>query len=259
MGVLGLKYNNKREAPLIAAIFDGHGNASCSSYCSSSLSSFVPPLPPSSPSTFLTTLPLTLDATFSSQPSSGGTTSNILHILPHKITCSNTGDSRSIYVPKSLKKHQRLSIDHNPKTRPDEVRRINELNGQIHTGQFGITGVLLRLLSTIQGVDLPLRVYNDDGRGGLNMTRSLGDVYLKPLVIPDPEIVELEVDEGYIIQATDGLWDVVSNSEVVSCLRDAVKTFETDEEVVRNVSLALTRGAMRKGSEDNITVVVIKI
>lgn len=46
--------------------------------------------------------------------------------------------------------------------------------------------------------------------GMLAMTRSIGDHYLRPYIIADPEVacVERSEDDEVLILATDGLWDV---------------------------------------------------
>jgi protein phosphatase 2C len=52
----------------------------------------------------------------------------------------------------------------------------------------------------------------------LAMSRAIGDSYLKPFVISDPEVRVVERNDGedeFLILASDGLWDVVSN--VVAC------------------------------------------
>lgn len=50
--------------------------------------------------------------------------------------------------------------------------------------------------------------------------------------------------------ASDGLWDVISNAEVVNIIRDTVK-----EPVMCSKRLATE--AAERGSKDNITVIVI--
>ena len=45
--------------------------------------------------------------------------------------------------------------------------------------------------------------------GVLAMSRAIGDSYLKPYVIPDPEVRVLERKDGedeFLILASDGLW-----------------------------------------------------
>lgn len=52
------------------------------------------------------------------------------------------------------------------------------------------------------------------------------------------------------MMASDGLWDVVSNAEVVSIIRDTVKE-------PGMCSKRLATEAAERGSKDNITVVVV--
>lgn len=53
--------------------------------------------------------------------------------------------------------------------------------------------------------------------GILAISRSIGDAHLKKWVVAEPEtrIVELEQDMEFLVLASDGLWDVVSNQEAV--------------------------------------------
>ena len=103
------------------------------------------------------------------------------------------------------------------------------------------------------------------------MTRSLGDTYLKPLVIPNPELrTELlnsntegeSADFGAVlVLASDGLWDAISSKEagevVLHCLKSVP---EADvESAVRLSSLALVCGAQQRGSTDNIAVLVAHV
>ncbi|KAL6272556.1 hypothetical protein ACE6H2_023248 [Prunus campanulata] len=63
------------------------------------------------------------------------------------------------------------------------------------------------------------------GLAALQVTRSIGDDDLKPAVTAEPEITEtiLSAEDEYLVMASDGLWNVVSNAEVVSIIKDTVK------------------------------------
>lgn len=52
------------------------------------------------------------------------------------------------------------------------------------------------------------------------------------------------------VMASDGLWDVISNEEVVSIIRDTVKE-------PGMCSKRLATEAAERGSKDNITVIVV--
>lgn len=90
------------------------------------------------------------------------------------------------------------------------------------------------------------------GAAALQVTRSIGDDDLKPAVTAEPEITEtiLSADDEYLVMASDGLWDVVSNSDVISIIRDTVKE-------PGMCSKRLATEAAERGSKDNITVIVI--
>ncbi|TVU02692.1 hypothetical protein EJB05_51793, partial [Eragrostis curvula] len=88
------------------------------------------------------------------------------------------------------------------------------------------------------------------GAAALQVTRSIGDDDLKPAVTAQPEIIEtaLSVDDEFL--AGDGLWDVVSNEDVLSIIKDTVKE-------PGMCSKRLATEAAERGSKDNITVIVV--
>ncbi|KAK2652027.1 hypothetical protein Ddye_011883 [Dipteronia dyeriana] len=90
------------------------------------------------------------------------------------------------------------------------------------------------------------------GPAALQVTRSIGDDDLKPAVTAEPEITEtvLSSEDEFLVMASDGLWDVVSNEEAVNIIRDTVKE-------PGMCSKRLATEAAERGSKDNITVIVI--
>ncbi|XP_038718734.1 protein kinase and PP2C-like domain-containing protein isoform X2 [Tripterygium wilfordii] len=90
------------------------------------------------------------------------------------------------------------------------------------------------------------------GLAALQVTRSIGDDDLKPAVTAEPEITEtlLSAEDEFLVMASDGLWDVVSNAEVVSIIKDTVKE-------PGMCSKRLATEAAARGSKDNITVIVV--
>ncbi|PSS01723.1 Protein like [Actinidia chinensis var. chinensis] len=90
------------------------------------------------------------------------------------------------------------------------------------------------------------------GPAALQVTRSIGDDDLKPAVTAKPEITEtiLSVEDEYLVMASDGLWDVMSDAEVISIIKDTVKE-------PGMCSKRLATEAVERGSEDNITVIVV--
>ncbi|XP_059646021.1 protein kinase and PP2C-like domain-containing protein isoform X4 [Cornus florida] len=90
------------------------------------------------------------------------------------------------------------------------------------------------------------------GAAALQVTRSIGDDDLKPAVTAEPEITEtiLSLEDEYLVIASDGLWDVMDNAEVVSIIKDTVKE-------PGMCSKRLATEAAERGSKDNITVIVV--
>lgn len=87
---------------------------------------------------------------------------------------------------------------------------------------------------------------------GLQVTRSLGDVDLKHIgICADPEIttLNLESSDSFLIVASDGLWDAMTNDEAVGLVHDTVKHPEL-------CAKRLVMEAIGRGSRDNVTAVV---
>lgn len=62
-------------------------------------------------------------------------------------------------------------------------------------------------------------------QGQIAITRAIGDTDLKQFIISEPEIVsfELDGDEDFVIMASDGLWDVVSDDGAASEVYNRLK------------------------------------
>lgn len=106
-----------------------------------------------------------------------------------------------------------------------------------------------------------------------------GDNYLKPYVIPEPEVTVTErtADDECLILASDGLWDVVSNDVACSvasmCLRSQevpspprspgselnVARGESSDKACSDASVLLTKLALARRSTDNVSVVVVDL
>lgn len=97
---------------------------------------------------------------------------------------------------------------------------------------------------------------------------SAGDYYLKPYVISEPEInvTDRTDKDEFLILATDGLWDVVSNEVACkitrNCLSGRMAAAFPDAVSGRTAADAaalLVELAMSRGSKDNISVVVVEL
>lgn len=147
-----------------------------------------------------------------------------------ELTAVNVGDSRMV-MRKNGSVFQ-LTQDHDIDF-PGERSRIHDLGGFIMRDELGCERVM----------------------GVLNMTRSLGDWHLRPHVSAQPCVSQHALSddpEDFLVIATDGLWDVISNSEacriVLECLQATPPT--------KNPSRVLVDEGVRRGSTDNISVIV---
>ena len=143
------------------------------------------------------------------------------------IYVANVGDSRAVLSANG--RAVPLSADHKP-DRKDERQRIENLGGRVvFWGTWRVEGVLA-------------------------VTRAFGDRQLKPLVSSAPDIVRHTISEydQFLILASDGLWDVLSNEravEIVSSIYPDTKT----------ASFVLVQTAFEMGSSDNITALVVDL
>jgi protein phosphatase 1L len=95
-------------------------------------------------------------------------------------------------------------------------------------------------------------------QGSLAVSRSFGDVGLKRWVVAEPAVARVPLSAGceFLVVASDGLWDKVSNQEavdVVSRSRNAAAS-----SVGRSCS-ELVELARRRGSRDDVTVMVVDL
>jgi len=82
-------------------------------------------------------------------------------------------------------------------------------------------------------------------------------VFVADLLVPTPDIVErtLDPNDDFIVMATDGLWDVVDPQEAVDVARNL---FHKRNATPTHVAQLLVQRALRLGSGDNITVLVLQ-
>lgn len=98
-----------------------------------------------------------------------------------------------------------------------------------------------------------------------------GDRYLKPWIIPDPEVtfISRAKEDECLILASDGLWDVMTNEEVCDIARKRILVWhkkyggtlpaergDGGDPAAQAAADYLSNLALHKGSKDNISVVV---
>lgn len=182
-------------------------------------------------------------------PETVGSTAVVSVICSSHIIVANCGDSRAVLC--RGKQAMPLSVDHKP-NREDEYARIEAAGGKvIQWNGYRVFGVLA-------------------------MSRSIGDRYLKPWIIPEPEvrIISRTKEDECLVLASDGLWDVLSNEEVCEVARRRLLLWHkkngaaASDPVQRGIGADaasqaaaeyLSKLALQRGSKDNITVIVIDL
>eukprot|EP00475_Leptophrys_vorax_P013448 TRINITY_DN19854_c1_g1_i1.p1 TRINITY_DN19854_c1_g1~~TRINITY_DN19854_c1_g1_i1.p1 ORF type:complete len:396 (+),score=107.00 TRINITY_DN19854_c1_g1_i1:146-1333(+) len=178
-----------------------------------------------------------------------GSTAVSIYLDGDTLFCANCGDSRAVLgsfsqdgsliaVP--------LSDDHKPE-RPDESRRILDRNGRIEPCR-GSNGEAVG----------PLRVWlKRQNLPGLAMTRSFGDLVAASVgVIAEPEVLQYKLSENdrFIVLASDGVWEFISNEEAVELVASCFTPKEACELLVDE---STKRWRREEDVVDDITAVVI--
>ncbi|XAR71916.1 Phosphoprotein phosphatase [Bertholletia excelsa] len=176
---------------------------------------------------------LTTDAEFLKQDTSGGTCCVTAWIRNGELVVSNAGDCRAVLSQGGVA--EALTIDHRP-SREDERERIENQGGYV---------------DCCQGV---WRI-----QGSLAVSRGIGDRHLKQWVVAEPETKILRITPAceFLILASDGLWEKVSNEEAV----DLVRPFcvGVDKPDPFSACKKLANLSVSRGAADDISVMVIQL
>ncbi|GAA0143184.1 protein phosphatase [Lithospermum erythrorhizon] len=212
-------------------VFDGHGGARAAEYVKQHLFNNLikhPKFISDTKSAIAETYNHT-DSEFlksdTTQHRDAGSTASTAILVGDRLLVANVGDSRAV-ISRGGKAFA-VSRDHKP-DQTDERQRIEDAGGFVMwAGTWRVGGVLA-------------------------VSRAFGDRLLKQFVVADPEIQEEKVDDSleFLILASDGLWDVVTNDEAVSM----VTPIQDSEDAAKR----LLQEAYQRGSADNITVVVVR-
>ena len=186
-----------------------------------------------------------IDTTFS------GSTCVSLIFTPSKLICANVGDSRCI-IGKFDEKNwlpESLSFDHKPDNKLEKERILNN-RGRIepYTDDNG----------EYYG---PYRVWLKNGNvPGLAMSRSFGDMVAHSVgVITDPDIIEYSIleEDKFIILASDGIWEFISNEECVNIVKDYYIQKDINGAINNLYKEATKRWIMKEEVIDDITLIII--
>lgn len=218
-------------------IFDGHGGAKAAEFAAESLQKNImdeidkrgdAEVEEAVKNGYLRT-----DADFLKEDVWGGSCSVTALIRKGNLVISNAGDCRAVLSRKGVA--EALTSDHRP-SREDERNRIEALGGYVDC-KHGVWRI----------------------HGSLAVSRGIGDQYLKQWVIAEPEtrILGLKPELEFLILASDGLWDKVSNQEAVDLARPLCIHIENPEPL--SACRKLVDLAISRGSVDDISVMLIQL
>ena len=158
--------------------------------------------------------------------SAGTTAANIFitYKIYSQLHCANAGDTRIILIKKDST--EQLSYDHKASD-SREKERIKDSGGYVNPAGYVVSGSM-----------------------GLAVPRALGDPEFDKRVIPFYTTSKFLTNEDIgIIIACDGVWDVMSNEEAAEIVRN--NDAQDAAEMIKDTAIS-------KGTEDNITVIVVK-
>ncbi|PAV61261.1 hypothetical protein WR25_15539 isoform C [Diploscapter pachys] len=169
-----------------------------------------------------------------------GTTAVVVLVKDNTIYCANVGDSRA--VVSVVGEARPLSFDHKP-AHETEARRIVAAGGW---GEFK-------------------RV-----NGNLALSRALGDFVFKrndskppeeQIVTAFPDVIKepIGADHEFIVLACDGIWDVMSNQEVVDFVRERLAEKRDPQTIAEELLTRCLAPDCQMGGLgcDNMTVVIV--
>ncbi|XP_057813869.1 probable protein phosphatase 2C 2 [Cryptomeria japonica] len=182
---------------------------------------------------------LTTDEAFSKQNINSGACCVTALITGDLMVVANAGDCRAVLSRDG--NAEALTCDHRVE-REDERQRIEDLGGYVdcHNGVWRVQGLLA-------------------------VSRSIGDINMKELISAEPEMKKLTItpDCEFLILASDGLWDKISNQEAVDTSRalcvEKLRSAEGFCERSLRACRKLVDVAVSRGSKDDVTVMIVDL
>mmetsp|Transcript_25184 Transcript_25184/g.35282 ORF Transcript_25184/g.35282 Transcript_25184/m.35282 type:complete len:561 (-) Transcript_25184:439-2121(-) len=229
-------FRGKEDEDFIA-VFDGHGGADSAEFMSKCLHNVLEDQlkeNAQNPAECLKASFLKANEALRTAQLRGGATGLVAFIQDSQLYIANIGDCRAVLCVGG--QPVRVTEDHKASLASEE-QRIVKLGGFITTAIDRFGNVISRVC------------------GQLAVTRAFGDFSLEPFVIAEPDVFgpyNLDVKEKvfFLIMACDGVWDKVSDEEAVSIVAPI-----SDPE---KAAIKLRDWAYLKGSDDNISVVVVR-
>ncbi|XP_057466779.1 probable protein phosphatase 2C 72 [Actinidia eriantha] len=179
--------------------------------------------------------------------SCSGTTAVAVIKYGEDLVIANLGDSRALLgtiTEDGVVRAVQLTTDLKPDL-PSERDRIRKSNGRV---------IALKEEPHIQRVWLP-----HDDTPGLAMSRAFGDFLLKNhgiIAIPDVSYHRLTSNDQFLVLASDGVWDVLSNNEAASIVL-AEESEEAAAQAVVNAAISAWKHKFPSSKRDDCTAVCL--
>ena len=249
------------------AVYDGHGGKGCSIYLKENLHNNIKEF---SKQGIKEAIEITEEKFKVEQAlnekgeisDSSGSCGIMAMIQNNKIIIANVGDSRLVLFKNG--KVFFFILDHKPNTET-EKKRIKNAGGEIYQ-----TFTYFPLRQNGREIEAPWRVLP----GRLSVSRTFGDVEAKDpkfggiggVVMALPDITEFDLDDefNFMVIGCDGIFDVLSNEEILECVKIVLnekKVEEINEDNIHDLcgdfAGMIVKGAIAKDSSDNVSCIVV--
>ncbi|KAL8225135.1 hypothetical protein R6Q57_017692 [Mikania cordata] len=228
---------NGEHKQVFFGVFDGHGGSKAAEFVAENLDkNILTEFKKNGETNIIEAVKqgyMNTDSEFSTQNHGGGVCCVTAIIQDNNLVVSNAGDCRAVVSIGGTATP--LTSDHRP-SRQDEKLRIESLGGYVDCSH-GVPRVL----------------------GSLGVSRSIGDRSLKQWITAEPEseIIKIETEFEFLIMASDGLWDKVSNQEAIDLARPYCVGNDKLEPVL--ACKKLVELAASRGSYDDATVMIVRL
>ncbi|CAN8317497.1 unnamed protein product [Cochlearia groenlandica] len=219
-------------------VFDGHGGSKAAEFAATNLGNNIEAAMAATEADYSIERAirdgyLKTDQDFLKEGSRGGACCVTALISKGELAVSNAGDCRAVLSRCGAA--EALTTDHNP-SQAKELKRIQALGGYVDccNGVWRIQGTLA-------------------------VSRGIGDRYLKEWVIAEPETTTLKIkpEFEFLILASDGLWDKVTNQEAVDLVRPYFVGVENPKTLYACKKLAEL--SCKRGCLDDISLIIIQL
>ena len=246
------------------AVYDGHGGNGCSLYLKNNLHKNISEFSVKglkkaielTENNFLTSK--AVDSNYNLLDTSGSC-GVILLIKKNKCIIANIGDSRLVIFKN--KKVVFSTSDHKPNTYI-EKHRIESSGGSVYQ-----TTAAIPIYQNGKLIEIPWRVCP----GGLSVSRTFGDIESKDerfggkkgvvVALPDTSEFVLNDEYNFIVIGCDGIFDVLSNGEIIECIRIVLKINKNKNKKINELcgdfASMIIKSALAKESFDNVSCIVI--